>query len=345
MTIFVNTRSLSANLTGVQRYIKELTTRFQNRVQAVRPRNPLHGVSGHVWEQVVLPTKIGDSMLWSPGNTGPLAIKKQVVTILDVSPLDHPEWMSLRFASWYRFLTPKLIRQARAILTISEFSKERIINYCPGAASKIHVVHLGADERFCPVDEVSIRLMRARLAIPSPYYIVALGSLEPRKNLQRLLQAWASIQARIPDDVWLVLAGAQGKKMIFGDISFETLPPRVHLTGHVQDDLLPALYSGAIASPYLSLYEGFGLPPLEAMACGTPVLASNVTSLPEVVGDAAVTVDPYDVEAIGEALARVIDDSQLLSDLRDRGLERAKQFSWDKAADETWQILQWAARL
>jgi glycosyltransferase involved in cell wall biosynthesis len=115
------------------------------------------------------------------------------------------------------------------------------------------------------------------------------------------------------------------------------------LTGHVPDELLPALYSGAIAAPYLSVYEGFGLPPLEAMACGTPSLTGNLASLPEVVGDAGLMVDPYDVDAIADGLLKLIEDSVLRSTLSYKGLERAKEFSWEKTAELTWKILKEAA--
>ncbi len=213
-----------------------------------------------------------DAFFGSPSNSGPLVVEKQVVTLLDVVPLDHPEWLNPKFAAWYQFLTPRLVKRVRSILTISEFSKKRIVAHCPLSESKVQVVHIGVDERFRPIDAHFVEQMRKKLAIPSVHYLVALGSLEPRKNLVRLLRAWASIVGRIPNDVWLVIAGAQGRRLVFGDVSFESLPPRVHLTGHVPDELLPALYSGAIAAPYLSIYEGFGLPPLEAMACGTPTL-------------------------------------------------------------------------
>jgi glycosyltransferase involved in cell wall biosynthesis len=196
------------------------------------------------------------------------------------------------------------------------------------------------DARFHPIGADEIKRARVRLGIPSEHYLVTLGSLEPRKNLPRLLQAWAAIQNRIPADVWLVLAGAQGKRTVFGEVLFEDLPPRVHLTGHVPDELLPALYSGAIASPYLSLYEGFGLPPLEAMACGTPPLTGNLASLPEVVGDAGVMVDPNDVDAIADGIYRLVEDPQLRLVLRNKGLNRASQFSWEKTARQTRAFLE-----
>lgn len=341
--IFVNTRALNNHLTGVQRYITELVKRLPE-CALIHPNKTMQGIAGHAWEQAVLPALMPrKGLLWSPSNSGPIAVGHQVVTLHDVVPLDHPEWLNWRFASWYRFLTPRLLNRVTKIITDAEYTRLRIIKHCPEAESKICVIPLAADERFRPTDVDTINQTRKKLGIPSASYIVALGSLEPRKNLVRLLKAWAAIEARVPDDVWLVLAGAQGKKLVFGDVSFEKLPPRVHLTGYVPDELLPALYSGAIAAPYLSYYEGFGFPPLEAMACGTPVLTSNVTSLPEVVGDAGLMADPYDTDEIADGLIRLIEDSCLRDELRHKGLIRARQFNWDKTAELTWQVLHQAA--
>lgn len=341
--LICNTRILGTHLTGVQRYTLELLSRLKGNIQEIKPSHSLSGIRGHAWEQFILPTKLHGRLLWSPCNTGPLAVERQVVTIHDVSPMDHPEWLNPRFAAWYRYLTPRLVQRVRSVLADSEFTKQRIVAHCPGLELKIHVAHCGVDAKFHPVEPDLIKQARERLGLQSPHYFIALGSLEPRKNLQRLLQAWKNILGNIPDDVWLVLAGAQGKVLVFGDQSFENLPPRVYLTGHVPDELLSALYSGAIGSVYLSLYEGFGLPPLEAMACGAPVLTSNVTSLPEVVGNAGVMVDPYDVDAIADGLLRLVEDSTLRAELSHKGLERAKQFSWEKTAERTWQVLKEAA--
>jgi glycosyltransferase involved in cell wall biosynthesis len=341
--IAVNTRILDNNLTGVPRYALELLSRLGNNIQEIKPDRHLIGMCGHAWEQFVLPNKLNGALLWSPSNTGPLAIGRQVLTLHDVVPMDHPEWLNSSFAMWYRFLTPKLVRRVHSILTISEFTKQRIIFHSAQSESKIKVVYNGVDRRFQPVGADKIQEASVRLAIPSPHYLLALGSLAPRKNLSRLLQAWAAIQSRIPKEVWLVIAGAKGCRLVFGDISFDNLPPRVHLTGHVPDEMLPALYSGAIAAPYLSVYEGFGLPPLEAMACGTPPLTGNLASLPEVVGDAGLMVDPYDVDAIADGLLRLVDDAALRSDLTLKGLERVKFFNWEKTAQMTWQVLKEAA--
>ena len=343
--IVCNTRNLLFNLTGVQRYTKAILCNAPSLPECVSPNFAAgSGLIGHAWEQFILPFGLQGRMLWSPSNSGPITIENQVVSIMDMSPLDHPEWLSQNFSSWYQFMIPRLVRRVRRVITISEFSRERILNYCPDAASKIHVTPLAADQQFHPVDGDAVNSLIEQLKLPSHQYIVALGSLEPRKNLRTLLKAWEQIHTKLPDEVWLVLAGAKGKSHVFGNQSYDVLPPRVHLTGHVPDDALPALYSGALASVYLSFYEGFGLPPLEAMSCGTPVLVSNTTSLPEVVGDAGMMVDPFDVEAIGNGLIRLVEDFSLREDLRLRGLARSTKFSWGKTAQQTWQVLEEAAK-
>jgi len=339
-TLVCNTRILGTHLTGVQRYLSELLTNFEGEFIQTSPKRPLNGLMGHAWEQLALPVKSGKSLLWSPSNSGPLSVERQVLTLHDMVPIDHPEWLNPLFAKWYQILTPPLLKKVRSIITISEFTKSRILFHYPSLESKIHVVHNGVDPRFSPSSNLSIRNMRQILGIPSPHYFVALGSLEPRKNLSRLLQAWTIIEKRLPDDVWLVIAGAQGRKMVFGEVSFEELPQRVYLTGHVPDQLLPYLYSGAIAAPYISLYEGFGLPPLEAMACGTPTIVGGNTALPEVVGQSSLIIDPFDPEAIADALLRLVDNSTLRYALKTQGLERAKLFSWKRCAQLTWKVFQ-----
>lgn len=343
--IVVNTRSLHGAFTGVQRYTSELLARLGEQVEVVSPRRPLHGVMGHAWEQMVLPLKLNGRLLWSPGNTGPLAVCNQLVTVHDTSALDHPEWFDSRFAAWYRFLLPRLVRRVRRVIADSEFTKSRLVATSGLNPDKVVVVPVGVDPRFRPEEADRLNEVVAALGLPSPRYVLSLGSLEPRKNLGHLLKAWEMAHKRMPDDVWLVVAGAKGKPMIFKDVELNDLPRRVILTGFVADELLPRLYAGALAFVYPSLYEGFGLPPLEAMACGTPVLTSNVASLPEVVGEAGIMVDPYDTEAIAEGLTRLVEDSALRDEMRRRGLERARLFSWERTAEETWKALMEAAVL
>ncbi len=342
--ILVNARSLASPLTGVQRYTREVLSRLPaEALQLISPSRPLHGLPGHLWEQAVLPLRLGPRLLWSPSNTGPLAVRRQVVTIHDVSSLEHPEWFSSPFAKWYRFLLPRLARRAQTIIAVSEFTRDRIVALCHVDEHRVVAIHNAVDSRFVRRPAAEAESVCRELQIPSGRYILALGSLEPRKNLPRLLQAWDGVRPRLPADLWLVLSGAKGKPLVFGDVSLEHLPPNVFLSGYVPDEHLPALYSGALAFVFPSLYEGFGLPPLEAMACGTPVIASNTTSLPEVVGDAALTVDPLDSHAIAEAIRRLVADADLRASLAKRGLARARLFSWEKAAAQTWAVLQQAA--
>ena len=360
---------LSHPTTGVERYLIELLARMPADIglQQIAPQSALGGIKGHAWEQIVLPAKLHGSSLFSPCNTGPLAVAHQVVTIHDVAALDHPEWLNAKFALWYRWLTPRLARRVRHIIAVSEFTRGRIIAHTGVAPEKITVVLNGVDPRFAPLDSNAIATSLAELALPSRRYVLSLGSIEPRKNLPRLLEAWAKILPTLPKDVWLVVAGSRNTRVfattettgklsrragtptgrtantafvsscLRGESSFSAL--RVHFTGRVADAHLPALYAGAMAFAYMSMYEGFGLPPLEAMAAGVPVLTGNLTSLPEVVGDAGVMVDPMDVDAIARGLKELIEKQELRKKLSTAGLSRAKQFSWDRTAKRTLEVL------
>lgn len=341
-----NARNLANPTTGVQRYTSEIVARLpRDELASLAPRPSWSsGAKGHLWEQTVLPAQLAGRLLWSPANTGPLAIERQVVSVMDMSPIDNPERLSSRFAAWYGFLLPRLIRRVRHILTISEFSRGRILHHVPEAADKVTVTPLAAHERFRPADQSAIADLGTRFGLPPGRYLVVVGSLEPRKNLPRLLEAWGLAQRRLPDDITLAIAGGAGKTIVFGDHAMPNLPPRTVLTGRIDDDDLPALYSGALASIYISLYEGFGLPPLESMSCGTPVIASTAEAIMEVVGDSAVVVDPLDLEAIADGIVRLAEDSDLRSRLRERALAQAAHFSWEKTARQTWAVLKEASK-
>ncbi len=327
----------------MQRYTSELLKRWNGLVEQVSPGKALRGVEGHIWEQVVLPRKTGGRLLFSPSNTGPIAARRQVVTIHDASSFDHPMLRNRFFGSWYRWLHPRLAHRVECVITDSEFAKSRLLFHTGVAPSKVVVIPLGVDRRFSPDAVEHFDEMMKSSGFPSRRYFVCVGTLEPSKNHPRLLEAWGRLQHKIDDDVWLVLVGSQGSSNVFRQTAFSRLPERVFLAGRVTERLLPTVYAGAIASIQVSLYEGFGLPALEAMACGTPVLASRVASTPEVVGDAAVLVDPAAVDSIAENLRRLLEDDALRDALRKKGIERARQFSWDDTARRTWKILESAA--
>lgn len=328
-------------LTGVQRYLAEILPALGGGVRGVRPRRNGHGLAGHAWEQLMLPARCRGGLLWSPGNTGPLAVRRQVVTIHDVVPLDHPEWLNPRFAAWYRFLTPRLVRRVRQVIAVSEFTKSRLIATTGLRPERVTVIHNGVDGRFQPQPAPEIEHARAAFHLPARY-LLALGSLEPRKNLARLLRAWAALPLAERQGACLVLAGGAGRADIFAPSPL-ALPEDAVWIGHVPDPFLPALYSGALGFAYLSYYEGFGFPPLEAMASGVAVLTSGAGAIAEVAGDAALYAAPHDTGAITGALRRLLADADLRAELRIRGLRQAARFTWARAGQRTREVLE-AAR-
>ncbi len=319
-------------LTGQPRYTRELVDRLGDLVAPVAPARTLPGVQGHAWEQAVLPLRLGRRLLWSPSTSGPLAVRRQVVTVHDVAPLDHPEWFAPRFAQWYGFLVPRLVARCDHIITISEFCRQRIIDRCGIAEDRISVVPNGVGEHFAPRSAEDQQAARDAVGAPLGRYLMTLSSLEPRKNVAALLRAWSAVLPDLPDDVQLLVVGGAGASRVFGAVDLRALPPRVVVTGAVSDKHLPALLTAASGFVFLSLYEGFGLPPLEAMACGTPVLVADRTALPEVVGNAGLLVDPTDHDAVAAGLLRLVVADPEREQRVSSGRTRAAELSWDRAA-------------
>jgi glycosyltransferase involved in cell wall biosynthesis len=337
--IAVNARFCVHQVTGMQRYAWELASRFSDFTDSVRPEIPLTGMIGHLWEQTCLPALVRGRLLWSPNNTGPIATQRQVCTIHDLAPLDNPELFSPRFSAWYGWLMPRLARRVAHLIAVSHFTCTRIVARLEVPPEKITVIPHGIAREFCPRPSEEIRALRKSLKLPSGPYFLFVSALVPRKNVDRLLLAWERVYRDLPDETFLVIAGGQGSSQVSPQIRIDRERPRVHFTGYVGDECLPALYSGALAFVYPSLYEGFGFPALEAMACGTPVITSNTTSLPEVTADAAIHVDPLAVDQLAAAIMRLSVDSALRTDLSKRGAARAATYSWEKAADETLKVL------
>ena len=339
--IRVNTRILQAPLTGVQRYLNEVLSAWPGPppVFVSPPDFAARGPQAHLWEQTVLPLRVRGQLLWSPVHSGPVAYRNQVVTVHDVVPLDHPEWLNRNFARWYRWMLPRLVNNARHVIAISEFTRQRIMATTGISEKKISVVANGVGQAFRPASEQQIKDMRDHLGLPEAPYLLSVGSLEPRKNLSRLLQAWQQALPQVPSDWQLVVAGAAGNQRVFADAGLRDWPERVQVLGRVDDQWMPALYSAAECFVYLSLYEGFGLPPLEAMACGTPVLVSDIQVMSEVLGEHAIRVLPQDVDAIASALQQVTQDADLRQHLAQGATVHAEAFSWQKTAEQTCAIL------
>ncbi|MFC2054872.1 glycosyltransferase family 4 protein [Chloroflexota bacterium] len=334
--IFINGRMVRSQITGSSRYTLEVSSRIKHQANLLKPPKFARLGKGILWEQIFLPFRVGKSkLLWSPANTGPLAVANQVITIHDLIPLETPKWYTSSYTLWYRFLLPKLAQRAIKIITDSQYSKGRIKYLFNLPEDLLVVIPCGVGEEFRAVNNLVKDKVLSKYGI-NPYYIVSVGTLEPRKNLNRLFQAWKSISSKLKQ-VTLVVIGTEANSII--DTGINEIPDSTKLLGYVPDTDLPALYSGAKALVFPSLYEGFGLPILEAMACGTPVIASNATAIPEVVGDAGLLFDPRDIEEIASKMIQIIQNEELRLELHHKGLQRSKQFTWDKTANQVWEVL------
>ncbi|NPV46444.1 MAG: glycosyltransferase family 4 protein [Armatimonadetes bacterium] len=227
---------------------------------------------------------------------------------------------------------PSTIAHAAAVCTGSHFAASEISRHYPHAAGKLHVVPYGVEARFRPVtDQQELRRVRAKYSLPERF-VLSVGVLQPRKNVEALVHAYQRLPAPLRAQHGLVIVGKHGWLMKHLPALAREAGPDVQFTGYADDEDLPALYTLAECFAYPSLYEGYGLPPLEAMACGTPVLTSNVASLPEVTAGAALCVDPTDVQSLQDGLQRMLTDTDLRRELVTRGLERAAGLTWGPAA-------------
>jgi len=294
-----------------------------------------------LWEQLVLPRAARSenlSLLHSPVNIQPVALPcKGVVTVMDLSFLAYPESFKRPQRFYQTTFTRLSARHATRLIAISLQTARDLIRRFQVPANKITVIYPGVDSRFRPLAEgPELNQFRRKLGLPDRF-ILCVGTLEPRKNLVMLLRAYNQFKRQTRTDHKLVLAGGKGwlDQPIQRTISELGLDSDVLLPGFVAENELPLWYNSADAFVYPSLYEGFGLPALEAMACGRPVLVANTSSLPEVVGEAGILLNPDSPEVWAEALMRICSDGNLRSDLSSRALARAQLFSWSKMARET----------
>jgi len=267
---------------------------------------------------------------------------KNVVTIHDLAPLIFPETFTFLQRLYLRFHLPQAVKLASIVVTDSENSRADLRERLGVPAGKIRVVPLGVSKEFHPIDEPAmLAAVREKYDLPSRA-IMYVGTLQPRKNLDILICSFARLKSRERIPHKLVLVGRKGwmYEKLFDQIRALGLTGEVVFTGAVPDAELPLLLNCAEVFVSPSSYEGFGLTVLEAMACGVPVVTSNVSSLPEVAGEAAVLVEPRDVDALTEALGSVTGDRNLRSDLRSRGLARAGRFTWENSARQVLSIYQ-----
>lgn len=264
---------------------------------------------------------------------------KLLLTVHDLSPLLMPEMYDLKARLWHRFINlKKLIKRANHILAVSEYTKNSLVERWQIAPENITVTPLGVDHKryHAGLSVDGLRDVRNRYGLPGEFYLY-LGTIEPRKNLARIIEAYNQLDS----DVSLVIAGKWGWK--YNEIikAIENSPKKrnIFVIGYVAEDDKPYLMKLATAFVWPSLYEGFGLPVLEAMSVGTPVITSHVTSIPEVVGDSAIMVDPYHTEYIAEAMQKLATDNSLHHIYSRKGIERAKLFDWSRTATLTLEAL------
>jgi glycosyltransferase involved in cell wall biosynthesis len=330
--VAINARAAGrAEIGGVERLAREMAARLPRlkpgRYEVIRPPARLVHRAGHLWEQAALPLEARASqIIYSPANLAPLASgRRNAVVIHDVAPLRNPQWYSRAYVAYQRALLPRVARGARQVITVSEFSRGEIADVL-GVESA--VVPNGVDERFRP--DADPRPAREAHGLERPY-VLAVGTRIARKNLGVLDEAAGRLAGHGVD----VVHAGSGRHYMQAESAGAVKP-----LGYVAEEHLPGLYAGALALAMPSLYEGFGLPCLEAMACGTPVVAANAGALPETTGNAAILLDPNDATGFAEALVNIATDDDLRERLSADSLVRAARYTWDRTAQQTDAVLE-----
>lgn len=332
----VNGRFVRLGVSGMERYAREIVTRMDPAtVRLVMPRRTLHGLGGQAWEQMVLPRRMNaHEVLWSPANTGPVGYHPQVVTVHDLAVFDHPEWFRRRVRLAYAGVVGRLIRDADLITTPSDFTRTRVIARFNVDRRRVRVVRGGVSSVWLwpamePMDRRGPTEALAKLE--DTRFGLAVGGDDPRKNVGRLVKAWEAVR-RVESDVDLVLLGSPARRVFVG--SEMARATWIHHLGTVTDFELDSLYRKAAVLVYPSLYEGFGLPPLEALARGTPVVISDLPALRENVIGSGCFVDPWDSDSIATGVIRVLQATRSTS-----CLESGNVGTWEDAALDMADIL------
>lgn len=341
--ILVNARFLTQRTTGIQRFATEITRGLLDLrpdVLLAVPPGPFDTAGldparivrvgrtrGHAWEQIDLPlfARRRRALLVNLASTGPIAYRPQISTHHDITWIRHPESFGRRFRTVYSLVVPRLIASSDALLTVSDFSRGEIAEHFRVDPGRFTVIANGVDDGFHPG------------ATPADHpYLLAVSSPNAHKNFGRMLAAFERFAVTHPE-VELRVVGSQTNS--FSRQRYDDAPARVRFLGRVDDDELASLYRGAVAFVFPSLYEGFGIPPLEAQQCGCPVIAARAASMPEVLGSSAVYVDPYDTGDLADAMSRVVDDPTLRAHLISAGRANVARFSWRASAERVSAVI------
>lgn len=347
--VVVNARFLTQHMTGVQRFASEISLRLKEMLPHLKflaPKNIIHKelaeklevetyghFSGHLWEQVELPLYLksnGSPLLLCLCNTAPIFYRNKIVCVHDLAFLINPEWFSKSFSSFYKLIIPTVAKSSVKVLTVSNYSKKNLVKYLSIPESEVIVLYNAVSESFAVDAELQ--------ANKYGEYILAVGSLDPRKNLRTLVEAYNQCKA---SGLKLVVAGAGSK--IFNDPELHALVhnnPSITLTGYLSHEELVNAYRHAKVFVYPSLFEGFGIPPLEAMSCGCATIVSNSSSLPEVCGDASLYVDPKNPDNIADTIISLLSNEELRQQLIQKGYERVSLFNWKNSASKLANLIQ-----
>ncbi|MCU5459090.1 glycosyltransferase family 4 protein [Bacillus cereus] len=342
MKIYINGRFLTQKITGVQRVAHEIVKQLDNvnagmEIIILVPKNTVQRIEigfknikikeigflkGHLWEQLELPLYTMNDLLINFCNTAPLFKKNQIVYIHDAAVYSRPTGYSKNFVRWYKFLYLCTSKFSRKIITVSNFSKDDLIKHLPNLKDKITVSHIAVDH----MDNVGFDdSVLSKNGLKEKQYLLAVSSMHPNKNFNLIIK---TLEEMNDFNEQIVIAGGQNTK-VFSN-TFVKKNPNVKFVGYVTDEQLKSLYSKARAFIFPSYYEGFGLPPLEAMGLGCPVIASTAASIPEVCGEAAIYFNPESSVELKECISKIYKNDQIVEEMRHKGLQRKGTFSWEQ---------------
>lgn len=345
--IIVNARFLTQSMTGVQRFAVEICLElkklFGEQIKFVAPDaivlkdyaealgvEVIGTHQGHLWEQWDLPRYLrsqGSPLLLCLCNTAPLCYKNKVVTVHDVAFEAYPQTFSKSFLYVYKFMIPRIMRSAKKVITVSEFSKDEIVKYYGINRNKIAVVYNAVGDGFKKVADDELQKQK---------YLLAVSSLNYRKNFLAVLEAFDIFEKEDNETSLYIIGDLKNSNFKGIDIDRYRQNPRIKFLGRVSDADLVRYYSNASAFVYPSIYEGFGIPPLEAQTCGCPVLVADIPSLREVVADSGIYCNPYDVKDIANGMKSVLASGE---ELKAKGAENIKRFSWENSARKVAEVL------
>lgn len=345
--IYINGRFLTQNMTGVQRFAEEISLQIEHMrddvillvpdVKAIKKQSLLKrfnieevpGLNGHLWEQITLPLYLlrkKSPLLINLSNTAPVFYSHQVVTHHDITYLKYPKSFPFSFRLLYRIISPLMIRNSKQVVTVSQFSRSEISSQYRCQEEKIKIIYNAVSDLFEPTKEVTSEPDKER-------YLLAVSSTNYHKNFHGLIDAFSDANL----DIDLKIIGDSAD--VFSTLDLKRNHPRIHFVGRVNDDELVKLYQHATAFVFPSFYEGFGIPPLEAQACGCPVISSNTASMPEVLGESVLYFNPESKREIINALSLIVSDVELRAQLVEKGFKNKERFSWGESASKLNDII------